>query len=167
MVLRAKRSGIEKKFYDLCVDVVVGVGLELYDLDYIPGSSTLRVFIQNPQTGTADIEECAQVDRALGPFIEEAEWMPETLTLEVSSPGLFRTLTNEEHFRLVTGETVQLTLKKKLNADELPKKIQGTKKIVGVLKEVHEDRIDLELKNNISLTFMFEDIAKANLETQI
>lgn len=167
MVLRSKRTGIEKKFHDLCQNVVTEAGLELYDMDYIQGSSTLRLFIQNPDSGTADIEECAQIDRALGPFIDQADWMPETLTLEVSSPGLFRSLTDLKHFKSVVGESIQLTLKRKLHSDELPKKINGSKKIYGVLKQVHDDGVDLELDEQITLTFMFEDIAKANLETQI
>lgn len=167
MVLRSKRTGMEKKFYDLCHDVVTQAGFELYDMDYIQGSSTLRLFIQNPETGTADIEECAVVDRALGPYIDEADWMPETLTLEVSSPGLFRSLTDLNHFKSAAGEFVQLTLKKKLNSDELPKKMKGSKKFIGVLKQVHDDGVDLELDKELTLTFMFEDIAKANLETQI
>lgn len=167
MVLRSKRTGIEKKFYDLCLDVVTKAGLELYDMDYIAGSSTLRLFIQNPETGTAVIEECALVDRSLSPYIDEAEWMPETLTLEVSSPGLFRPLTDLEHFKSATGESIQLTLKKKLNSEELPKKMNNSKKFLGVLKQVHDDGVDLELDKELTLTFMFEDIAKANLETQI
>jgi ribosome maturation factor RimP len=167
MVLRSERTGIEKNFYDLCVEVVTEAGLELYDMDYIPGSSTLRLFIQNSTTGTAVIEECARVDRALSPYIDEADWMPETLTLEVSSPGLFRPLVDLEHFKSANGESIQLTLKKKLSSNELPKKIRGSKKLLGVLKEVHEDRVDLKLSDELTLTFMFEDIAKANLETQI
>lgn len=167
MVLRNERTGIEKKFYELSLDVVSKLGLELYDLDYIQGSSTLRLFIMNPETQTALIEECAQVDRELSPFIEEEDWVPETLTLEVSSPGLYRNLNQIKHFETAVGEDIQLTLKKKLEVDSLPKKVKASKKVVAKLVDVQPEHIEVEIDKDLKLKFNYEDIAKANLETQI
>lgn len=168
MVLREERSGMDKKFFELCQKVVSAEGLEIYDLDYLPGSHELRLYIQNPETGTAVIEDCIKIDKAMTPFIEEEEWMPSELTLEVSSPGVYRNLTSLEHFKTVEGQNVQLTLKKKLDDDleGLPKKLKGQKKIIGTLIEVLEEGIALEIED-LRIDLKYDEIKKANLEVDI
>jgi len=168
LVLREERSGMDKKFFELCQKVVSAEGLEIYDLDYLPGSHELRLYIQNPETGTAVIEDCIKIDKAMTPFIEEEEWMPSELTLEVSSPGVYRNLTSLEHFKTVEGQNVQLTLKKKLDDDleGLPKKLKGQKKIIGTLIEVLEEGIAIEIED-LRIDLKYDEIKKANLEVDI
>lgn len=163
MVIREERAGLEKKFYDLCQQVCETEGLELYDLDYYSGNYDLRVYIRDPKTGTALIEDCVKIDRALTPHIDELEWMPAQLNLEVSSPGVYRNLTQHHHFEECLGDEIQVVLKKKMEGDDLPKKVKGNKKFVGVLKEKTADSLVLEIEK-MSLTILLNDIAKANLE---
>tara|TARA_Y100000590_G_scaffold470750_1_gene669290 strand:- start:60665 stop:61147 length:483 start_codon:yes stop_codon:yes gene_type:complete len=159
---------MDKKFFELCQKVVSAEGLEIYDLDYLPGSHELRLYIQNPETRTAVIEDCIKIDKAMTPYIEEEEWMPSELTLEVSSPGVYRNLTSLEHFKIVEGQNVQLTLKKKLDDDleGLPKKLKGQKKIIGTLIEVLEEGIALEIED-LKINLKYDEIKKANLEVDI
>jgi len=167
MNLKEDRKGIEKKFYDLCLQVVQEQGLELYDLDYLPGSGELRIFIYNPTTKTALIEDCVKVDHALTPHIDSLDWMPERLTLEVSSPGVYRNLRTRQQFEAATGEYLQLTLAKTFDqqegAPELPKKIMTSKKIVGKLLECHDDDLVLEIDEKV-LKVKLTNIKKANVE---
>lgn len=169
MVLREERSGMDKKFFELCSKIVTAEGLEIYDMDYLPGSHELRLYIVDPKTGTAVIEDCIKVDKAMTPFIEEEEWMPSELTLEVSSPGVYRSLTTLEHFKSVEGENVQLTLKKKLNEKELeglPKKLKGQKVFVGHLAASTAEGLEIEIED-CKLSFKYDEIKKANLEVDI
>ncbi|MFT6069299.1 MAG: ribosome maturation factor RimP [Bacteriovoracaceae bacterium] len=166
MVLRQERTGVDKRFFELCSKVVEAEGLHVYDMDYLHGSHELRLFVINPETNTAVIDDCMKIDRALTPFIEEEEWMPAELTLEVSSPGVYRNLTTLEHFENVVGQRVQLHLKQKLDEAELeglPRKLKGQKKLIFLLTKVNEDSIDVELEN-ISLNIKYDEIKKANLE---
>ncbi len=168
MALKEDRTGLEKKFYDLCEKLVPEAGLELYDLEYLPGSYELRVYIRNPQTKTAVIEDCIAVDRALTPFLEE-EWVPEKLTLEVSSPGLFRVLRTSAHFAEVAGENVCLTLRERIDAAQypgLPKSVEKNKKFVALMTGVHETGIEI-LIDEMKVKIPFENIKKANLETSL
>ncbi len=162
-------SGIELKFYELCTKIVEAEGLKIYDLNYVAGSSTLRLFIFNPQTKTAQIDECVRVDRAFSPFAEELEWIPESLILEVSSPGVFRELASLEHFQWVNGERIKLTVGKPISDEQFPqapKSLKGSKKVIGILRQVDADSIVVEVEG-ISLSFSFEQIRKANLEPEI
>ena len=169
MVLRQDRTGMDKKFFDLCSAVVNEQGLEVYDMDYLPGSHELRLYIINPESGTAVIEDCIKVDKAMTPFIEEEDWMPSELTLEVSSPGVFRNLTSLKHFESAVGENVQLLLVKKLDEKELeglPKKLRGQKKMIGHLEASTTEGIEVTLENT-KLNFKYDEIKKANLEVEI
>jgi ribosome maturation factor RimP len=165
MVLRGERTGMEKRFFELCERVVPETGLELYDLDYLTGSSELRVFIRDPQTKTAVIEDCMKVDRALSPFLEE-DWTPEALTLEVSSPGLFRHLKTLEHFKEVVGENITLSLSGKIVGEGLSKAALSLKKITAPLKAVDDKGLVVEIENK-AIVIEFEKIKKANLETEL
>ncbi|PIK15815.1 hypothetical protein [Halobacteriovorax sp. JY17] len=166
MVLREESTGIEKKFYELCSKLCLELNLEIYDLEYLKGSHTLRVFIMDPATKTALIEDCSKLDKALTPFIEEEEWMPSELTLEVSSPGMFRHLTTVEHFKMSLDQDIQFTVKTRLVNDSfpgIPKSLQGERKLIGKLKTVSEDGICV-LADSFELNLKYDDIKKANLE---
>jgi ribosome maturation factor RimP len=170
MVLRQERKGMEKKFFELCSKVVKDENLDLYDLDYIPGSHQLRVYIVDPSTGTAVLDDCVKVDRAMTPYIDEADWMPEELVLEVSSPGLYRQLREVEHFKTAVGEKVKLVMTKKFGEFfpdlDLPKKIAKDKTVVLNLKEATDDEITVEYEDK-NLNIKYDWIKKANLETEL
>ena len=168
-MFREYKTNIEQMFLELCQKVVSECGLKLYDMEFIPGSSTLRIYVLNEETNTAVIEDCVKVDHAMSPFIDELEWMPDSLTLEVSSPGVYRELNSKDHLSEAIGEKVLLKLKTNLSDQgfkDLPKKLLKEKKITGLLKEIHTDEICLELANK-NLTIKIENIKKATLEPEV
>ena len=77
MDIHQERIGLEKKFFLLCDPVVQEAGYRLYDLEYITGQKLLRLFIQDPRTGSALIEDCVKVDHALSEPFEKEDWIPE------------------------------------------------------------------------------------------
>ena len=84
MEFEKKLTGIEEKLFDMTTKVVEETGFILYEMDYISGSSTLRVFIMNKDTGSAVIEDCIKVDHGFTPYMEEADWVPDDIVLEVA-----------------------------------------------------------------------------------
>lgn len=162
-------QGKEKKFFDLCTKVCSAEGFHLYDLEYQPGQHLLRVYIMNPETKTALIEDCVRIDRAMTPYIEEEEWMPAELNLEVSSPGLYRSLKVLEHFEMAKGERVSLTLLQKLTEDEfelLPRSLRGQKKFSANLVEITSEKLELEF-DGYKLQIEFENIKKAQMDPEL
>lgn len=161
-----ERTGIEKNFFELCYSVVSKLSLEIYEMNYLPGSFCLRLFIRDPETDTAVLEDCIRVDRALTEYIDSEDWMPESLTLEVSSPGVFRELTQLSHFKSIEGQQVILVLNKKLNDDSLPRKVQGEKKVKVLLRKAEDDLIEVSI-GDVNINLFYTDIKKANLEPDI
>lgn len=169
MVLKTEYKGLELKFFRHLKTILPDLGLELYDLDWAPSSGQLTIYIFNSETKTAVLDDCVKVDRALSPFIDEDGEMPENLTLEVSSPGLYRHLNTISHFKGVIGEHVLLTLLTKISEEQspdLPKALRNNLKIKFYLKEVKDEGVVVMTKD-VDVFIPFAQIKKANLETEI
>ena len=144
--MEGSRAPIEEKFFHLCQRVVEDNALELYHLEYRGGQGLLRVMIQDPETRGASIEHCVQIDRALSPFIAQEEWIPEKLTLEVSSPGLNRPLQTEKHFQQSIGERIAIKLNAPYDCNGAIESYRGQRHLVGVLTGLGEDCIQIAVE---------------------
>ena len=150
----------EDKFYHLCKNIALEHSLDIYDLDYFKGNSILRVYIFNPCTGTATIDDCILVNRSLEALLEKKDWLPSTTTLEVSSPGIGRRLSRQFHFMDVLEKDIVIVLK-----DAVAWANKGEKIIVKVLA-VKEREIQLKWKEQ-TISLPWENIKKANLREEI
>ncbi|MGZ3807667.1 MAG: hypothetical protein ACXVCE_06240 [Bacteriovorax sp.] len=155
------------KFYELSSKILSELGLEMYDLEWLAPSGELRLFIMDPKTKTAVLDDCVKVDRAFSPYMETESWIPDNFTLEVSSPGLFRNLTAVEHFKGVVGQDITLGLNKKIDETvypDFPKALRNNLKIKVKLKEAKEDSLVIDAKG-VQVEVPYTQIKKANLET--
>jgi ribosome maturation factor RimP len=167
--LVSNRSGVEQRFYDLSLKIAGELSLEVYDLEWVAGSSELRLFIMDPHSKTAVLDDCVRVDRAFSPYFESETWIPENVTLEVSSPGLFRSLKTLAHFHAVVGEDITLMLNKPITEEqsvEFPKSMRNNLKLKVKLLSTAEDKITVEIKD-LKIDIPFGQIKKANLETNL
>lgn len=164
--LETQLNSTEQKFFELCQKVVAESGLELYDFSFNPASGLLQVFIVNNETGTAVIEDCIKVDHGFDPYMEE-DWLPANLTLEVSSPGVYRNLVTVKHFESALNQSVSLFLKKRfeeiVGEEKCPKKFKGQKKVKVRLMTLEESEITVRF-DKVNYTLPFESIKKANLD---
>lgn len=169
MEIHRERIGVEKKFFHMCEPVVQEAGYRLYDLEYVNTSKVLRLYIQDPRTGSALIEDCVKVDHALSPAFESETWIPEEVVLEVSSPGVYRHLSNLEHFKMSVGEIIAVVIMGVL-ADEqtanAPKGFANEKKFRGKLLELNDEGFTMEAKN-FPLKLTYKQIKKANLDPDL
>lgn len=165
--LEIKRSNLEQKFFELTEKIVHENNYALYDVEYHSGSSTLRVFIMDPETKTAVIEDCVKVDRAFDPYCETESWIPEDFTLEVSSPGVYRNIRSKQHFESALGEIISVTLSGQLRQDlDLPNKIKKNKKLRGKLLKLENEHIELEVEQ-APVQIPFEVLKKASLDPDL
>ncbi|MEI8348368.1 MAG: ribosome maturation factor RimP [Pseudomonadota bacterium] len=170
MDLERTRPELEQKFVNLFGEAIKAQGLKLYDLEYHPGQKLIRVYIMDRATGSAGIDDCAKIDHALTPFFDTESWIPEGLTLEVSSPGLDRPLRARDHFLRAVNKQILLQLSSALSdlipAEEwgdLPRSLKGTRKIKGRLVGLEGEQLKLDYKGHV-LRFTMEKVAKANLQ---
>lgn len=169
MDIKQERTGLEKKFFLMCEPVVQEAGYRLYDLQYVVGQKLLRLFIQDPRTGSALIEDCVKVDHALSPAFENEAWIPEEVVLEVSSPGVYRHISTIEHFKMSIDEMVAVVIMGQLDEEQTagaPKGIKGEKKFRGKLIEVTPEDFTLEVKE-FPLKLTYKQVKKINLDPEL
>jgi ribosome maturation factor RimP len=169
MVIKAPYSGMSLKFLELAEKILTDVGLSLYDLEWNSASGELKVFIIDPQTKTATLDDCVKVDRGFNPYMESETWIPENFTLEVSSPGLFRQLNTVNHFKEVVGSDILITLISKVDEQkypEFPKSMRNNLKIKVKLLSANDEFINIDAKG-VSVDIPYTQIKRANLETNI
>ena len=166
MEFNTNRTGVEKKFYDLCTDVLPAMGYIVYDLEYFPSQKLFRLYVMNPLTKTALIEDCVKVDHALTPYFESETWMPDEITLEVSSPGAYRHVRDMEHLNLAKNQDVLCVIKGKLTEEQLkyvPAKLKGEKKFRGKLVDFGSDFVTLSFKDG-QIKLLAEQIKAMNVD---
>jgi ribosome maturation factor RimP len=84
--------------------IVAAASLSLYDIDHSGG--ILRVYVDGPDGVTlAQLDELA---RTVSVALDAADPIPGRYTLEVSSPGLERSLRRPDHFAGALGEVVSV-----------------------------------------------------------
>lgn len=116
--------------------VVEGQGYELWDLEYLParGDALLRLYIDAAAAITVD--DCERVSRAVSELLDAEDPLPGHYTLEVSSPGLERTLRTPGQFGRYVGECVFV---------ELAQPLDGRRRYKGPLLAASEQAVEVEV----------------------
>jgi len=87
---------------ELVEPLLAGAGLRLWDVEH--AGSTLRVTVD--RDGGVDLDALAEATRVVSDALDRADPVPGRYTLEVSSPGVDRTLRTPAHFRHTVGADV-------------------------------------------------------------
>jgi ribosome maturation factor RimP len=103
--------------------LVADLKLELYDLEMRGG--VLRITIDTPpgSPGGVDIDSLTLLTKMISRDFDHDDPMPGHYTLEVTSPGLERTLRLPTHYQREIGKTVALRLRDVVNGE---RRLQGT-----------------------------------------
>ena len=149
----SKRETIEKRFEEILTPIAVQNGVDIYDVEYVKeaGDYYLRAYIE--KEGGVNIGDCENVSRALSDVLDAEDFIEDAYTLEVSSPGLGRTLKKDRHLEKSIGEKVEL---------KTYKPIDGQKEFEGVLKAFTADSLTIEV-NETDKTFSRADVSLIKL----
>ena len=111
-----------KRVHSLVAPIIADLKLDLYDLEFRGG--TLRVTIDTPagSTGGVDLEAIALATRLIGREFDHHDPVPGHYTLEVTSPGLERTLRTPAHYQREIGKTIAVRLRDTVNVG---RRVQG------------------------------------------
>lgn len=149
----SKRETYEEKTEHLLSSIVEQYAVEIYDVEYVKEGRDyyLRVYIDKPEG--VNIQDCENVSRALSDALDAEDFIPDAYILEVSSPGLGRTLKKDRHLERSLGEKVEI---------KTYKPIDKTKEFSGILKAYDADTITIE-EDGSSRVFERQDIATVRL----
>lgn len=100
-----------ERVHEIAERVATSEGLELVEVEFHGRGSNavLRVFIDKP--GGVTIDDCQNVSRQLSVILDVEDPIPDSYTLEVSSPGLDRKLSKPSDFERFADSQVKFFLK--------------------------------------------------------
>ncbi len=130
-------------------------GYELWDLEFRRERSNwvLRLYIDHPRG--VSLDDCVSVNRIVGPILATNDLIEQKYTLEVSSPGIFRSLKKADHFKRFVRETIHITLKQS---------VLDRKKFTGRLLSATSEGFELLLENGERLQLTYQQVAKARIK---
>ncbi len=137
---------------------VESLGYEFWGCQYlIQGRrSLLRVFID--QTSGIGIEDCEKVSRQISAVLDVEDPISGNYSLEVSSPGIPRSLFYSEQYPRYIGEIVEI---------KLSRPIANQRKFIGKIIAADEQELVLDLEEGQGQQrFSFTTIAKAHLTSK-
>lgn len=142
-------NNIESKVEKLLSNTIERLGYDIYDVLYEKEGKDyyLRIVIDKPEG--IDINDCEKVNDEINPILDEADYIKEQYFLEVSSPGIERTLRKEKHFLSQIGNEVSVKLFKPINKQ---------KELIGTLEEYNKNEITIKT-NESTIKIDLKDIA--------
>ena len=150
----SKREDYEERFEKILFPITEDAGVEIYDVEYVKEGSDwyLRAYID--KEGGVTIEDCEKVSRAVSEVMDREDFIPDAYILEVSSPGLGRTLKKDKHLARSIGEEVEI---------KTYKPIEKQKEFSGVLREFDAQSVTIEPEEGTSMKFARSDVALIRL----
>ncbi len=137
------------ELFDQLQPLMAAARLELVDVELRSG--VLRVTVDRP--GGVDLEALTDANRAVSTLLDETDPIPGRYTLEVSSPGVERTLRTPAHFVTAVGETVTVKTRPQ---------VPGDRRLRGVLVAADQDGLTLEVGGTEGgVRLAYSDIDKA------
>ena len=148
-----RKNPIYQLVTDLIEPTLKGSDIELVDVEYKKTGKTwsLRVFIDKNQGVT--VYDCQRLSREIEDLIEIHELIDNHYVLEVSSPGLDRSLKNERDFLRNKGKQIQVKTFSPVN---------NNKQFTGTIRDFTNATLLLEVNNSI-WEVKLDKIAQAKL----
>jgi ribosome maturation factor RimP len=117
-------TDVAARVSELVEPLLTARGASLYDV--VLGGATLQVLVG----GGVDLDVLADLTREISAVLDDADPMPDRYTLEVSTPGLERTLRLPQHYAGAVGERVKI----KTNPST-----EGDRRVDGVLTAADDE----------------------------
>ena len=129
------KKNIAGSVWELIEPVAESLGYRLWNVEYVRVGADLYLRVTIDSDDGIGIDDCERMTRAIDPILDEADPIEDSYFLEVSSPGVERVLTTDEHFALMAGSEVEIKLYRPMD---------GSKVICGVLKGKTDGVITVE-----------------------
>ncbi len=135
----------------LCEDM----GIEVVDVEYTMqrGGWVLRLYIDRP--GGTTLDDCIRVSRELSTLLDVEDIVPQSYSLEVSSPGLDRPLKREKDFHKAIGKKVRI---------RTTEPIDGRKNFKVVVEAVEDGVVVARDASGRTWSIPIDNIEKARCE---
>lgn len=145
----SKASDYEARTERLILPILERMNFELVDVEYVKegGIYYLRAYID--KEGGITVNDCEAVAREMNVLLDEEDFIPDSYTFEVSSPGLGRPLKKEKDYIRNMGKEVEIRTYRAINR---------SKEFYGLLTAYDKASVTIDSEGE-KLTFERADIA--------
>lgn len=149
LFLGGRMEKIELNIKNHLVKELDKYNLTLYSIHFYEesGSKILEILLDN-ETRAISLQEIVDITPVVSKLLDDIDIINEHYILDISTANLTRPLYELEHYQKVIGKKIMLLL-------------EG-KEVIGLLKEVSEDRILIESNKEV-LEIKFKDILKGRI----
>jgi len=147
---------LARRIEGMIAPTVEDMGFEIVRIQ-VMGSKRprLQIMAERKDGSGIDVEDCAQISRAVSALLDVEDPIKDAFTLEVSSPGIDRPLTRLKDYDTWSGFAAKV---------ELAAGVDGRKRFTGQLMGVGEDEtILIEDEEGERFALPFEDVQRAKL----
>ncbi len=130
------KAAIDQRLAGIVTPTIEGMGFRLVRLRLMGGKRITLQIMAERDDGTMEVENCAQLSRALSAALDVEDPIEREYRLEVSSPGIDRPLTRIEDFARWQGYQARL---------ETADLIDGRKRFKGALAGVEGSQVLIEI----------------------
>ncbi|MET0145757.1 MAG: ribosome maturation factor RimP [Ilumatobacteraceae bacterium] len=151
----AAASPVLARVRELVTPIASDLGLDVYDVEQRGG--TLRVTLDTPpgSTGGVTLDDLALASRLVSRELDSHDPVPGRYTLEVTSPGVERSLRTPAHFQREVGKIVAI---------RLSDVVHDERRITGTLVAADEDTATVSVdgpEGPVERTVRFDQIDRA------
>ena len=146
---------MQQQLQKLIQSTVESLGYELWGYEFRSqtGGPLLCVFVEK-DTGVL-VDDCSRINRQLRAVLEVETSLGDQLTLEISSPGIERSLYRLSHYQRYVGEKVKVRLSKAHNQ---------CRNFIGIIEKADESSQTVVVATEIErLSLTLSEIEKARL----
>ena len=146
----SKAQIYEAKTEELILPILEKLDFDLVDVEYVKEGSIwyLRAYID--KEGGITINDCEAVARQMNELLDQEDFIPDSYTFEVSSPGLGRPLKKEKDFVRNMGKEVEI---------RTYRAIDRCKEFSGTLTAYDKESVTIAEEDASTTTFSRGDIA--------
>ncbi len=147
---------VNKQVEAIALPVLEEMGLELVEVQYRRERSgwVLRLIID--REGGVTLDDCTAASREISQLLDIEDFIGQTYTLEVSSPGLDRPLKSLADFQRFIGRKARI---------KTSEPIDGEHVFIGRIQNTEGDAIILEIGRR-EVTIPFARVDRARLEVE-
>ncbi|WKY46560.1 ribosome maturation factor RimP [Eubacteriaceae bacterium ES3] len=153
-----KKQSKEEYLEELLEPIVTEAGYQLYDLTFEKKGKDWVLVLYIDAEQLISLNDCETVSRIVSDFLDEKDPIEQSYFLEVSSPGLDRTIKKEKHYLSNIDKRISVNLFAPIN---------GKKEMSGLLKKYQPDTITILLDDGELINLEIEKISKANRVDEI
>ncbi len=149
---------VEERVAPLAARIAAREGCELAHCEYVNdcGRWFLRLYID--REGGVTIADCTSVSRQVSAVLDVEDFIPHAYSLEVSSPGLDRSLNTPDDYQRFSGESVRI---------RTASPVRGRRRFRGILDKFEDEVVTLTDSQWQVFEIPLEKVRSARLDPQI